>query len=208
MMVVIRIIHGGSTSNKTLIDPSIRYEFLKLLGAREAEAIIEDENNAFYNYEFFVIPDANGELQANSVVVAERFFKDKETQDAFATDNATYFFQYKDLMVNSNLTKKEMMEGRENVVFTASHRAGSWAVTVLRRIAETLAGESFKDYKNRDDRAGRILDELHKIYTAEEISSILELTRQIDDTGEYIYEEVNSTFSKKNLDEQDDNEER
>lgn len=198
----------GKTNNKTLIDPSIRYEFLKLLGAKEAEAIIEDENNAFYNYEFFVIPDANGELQANSVVVAERFFKDKETQDAFATDNATYFFQYKDLMVNSNLTKKEMTEDRENIVFTANHRAGSWAVSVLYRIAETLAGNNFKQYKKGDERATAVIEQLHKIYSPEEIGRILELTRQIDDTGEYIYEEVNSTFSKKNLDEQDDNEER
>lgn len=198
----------GKTNNKTLIDPSIRYEFLRLLGAKEAEAIIEDENNAFYNYEFFVIPDANGELQSNSVVVAERFFKDKEAQDIFATDNATYFFQYKDLMVNSNLTKKEMTEDRENIVFTANHRAGSWAVSVLYRIAETLAGDNFKQYKKGDERASMVIEQLHKIYTPEEIGRILELTRQIDDTGEYIYEEVNSTFSKKNLDKQDDNEER
>ena len=53
-----------------------------------------------------------------------------------------------------------------------------------------------------------VIEQLHKIYSPEEIGRILELTRQIDDTGEYIYEEVNSTFSKKNLDEQDDNEER
>lgn len=191
-------------SPKTLIDPNIRYEFLKLLGAKEAAAIIPDENNAFYNYEFFVIPDSNGELQANSVVIAERFFEDKTLQDVFATNNATYFFQYKDLMVNSNLTKKEMMQDRDNVVFTANHRAGSWAVQVLRKVAETLAGESFSKYKNLDARAERILDELHKIYTSEKIERILDLTRRIDDTGEYIYEEVNSSFGKKSHEDDDE----
>ena len=107
--------------NKTLIDPNARYEFLKLLGAKEAEAVILDEDNAFYNYEFFVIPDSQGNLQEDSVVIAERFYEDKEQMDKFATDNATYFFQYKDLMVNSNLSKKEMTQDRDNVVFTATN---------------------------------------------------------------------------------------
>lgn len=191
--------------NKTLIDPNARYEFLKLLGAKEAEAVILDEDNAFYNYEFFVIPDSQGNLQEDSVVIAERFYEDKEQMDKFATDNATYFFQYKDLMVNSNLSKKEMTQDRDNIVFTASHRAGSWAVTVLYRIAQTMAGDNLKQYKRGDEKAERILDELHRIYTAEEIGKILELTRRIDDTNEYIYEEVNSVFGKRkeNIEEDD-----
>ena len=186
-----------TSKNKTLIDPNARYEFLKLLGAKEAEAVILDEDNAFYNYEFFVIPDSQKNLQEDSVVIAERFYEDKEQIDKFATDNATYFFQYKDLMVNSNLSKKEMTQDRDNVVFTANHRAGSWAVTVLYRIAQTMAGDNFKQYKRGDERAERVLDELHRIYTSEEIRRILELTRRIDDTNEFIYEEVNSVFGKR-----------
>lgn len=208
-MIMILDIHGGGTSNnKTLIDPNIRYEFLKLLGAKEADAIIEDENNAFYNYEFFVIPDLNGELQANSVVIAERFFEDKESQDRFATSNATYFFQYKDLMVNSNLTKKEMTQDRDNIVFTANHRAGSWAISVLYRIAQTLAGDNLKQLKKGDERATVVIDNLLKIYSKEKLDQILDLAGRIDNTGEYIYEEVNSSYSKKKKEENDDNEER
>lgn len=188
--------YSKNNKNKTLIDPNIRYEFLKLMGAKEAEAVILDEDNAFYNYEFFVIPDSQGNLQENSVVIAERFFDDKEMQDKFATDNATYFFQYKDLMVNSNLSKKDMVQNRDNVVFTANHRVGSWAVSVLYKLAETMSGDDFKKFKKGDDRAGRVIDELHKIYSSEEIRKILDLAGRIDDTNEYIYEEINSGFGK------------
>lgn len=188
--------YEGNYKNKTLIDPNIRYEFLKLLGAKEAEAVILDEDNAFYNYDFFVIPDSQGNLQEDSVVIAERFYEDKEIQDRFATDNATYFFQYKDLMVNSNLSKKDMVQNRDNVIFTANHRAGSWAVSVLYKLAETMAGDNFKQYKKGDERAGRVLDELYKIYSPNEIKRILDLAGRIDDTNEYIYEEINSGFGK------------
>lgn len=187
---------GGSYKSKTLIDPNIRYDFLELLGAKEAEAVILDEDNAFYNYEFFVIPDSQGNLQEDSVVIAERFYDDKEIQDKFAIDNATYFFQYKDLMVNSNLSKKDMIQNRQNIVFTANHRAGSWAVSVLYKLAETMAGDNFKQYKKGDERARRVLDELHKIYSSEKIKKILDLAGRIDDTNEYIYEEINSGFGK------------
>ena len=87
---------------KTLIHPEIRREYLKLLGAQEPEDVEIDEDNAFYHYEFFVIPNKDGMYDLNSVVVAERFYNDKiiGRESGYALDNATYFFQYKDLMVN------------------------------------------------------------------------------------------------------------
>ena len=197
--------YAGDNKNKTLIDPNARYELLKLLGAKEAEAVILDENSAFYNYEFFVIPDSQGNLQENSVVIAERFYEDKDTKEKFSLDNATYFFQYKDLMVNSNLSKKDMIQNRKNIVFTANHRAGSWAVSVLYKLAQTMASNDFKQYKNSDQKAERLLDELHKIYSSEEIKNILELTGRIDDTNEYIYEVIDSRCGKKS---KNDGEER
>lgn len=194
--------YSSSGKTKTLIDPNARYEFLELLGAKKANAIIPDEENAFYNYEFFVIPNKEGKLDLNSVVIAERFYEDKEQRDEFAVDNATYFFQYKDLMVNSNLTKKEMTQQRDNVVFTANHRAGSWAVSVLYRIAQTMASSNFKEYPKGDKRAGRVIDELLKIYSQEELGKILDMTGRIDDTGEFIYEQVNG-YGKRNANTQE-----
>lgn len=189
-------VYKTNSRTKTLIDPNARYELLTLLGAKKANAIIPDEENAFYNYEFFVIPNEEGKLDVNSVVIAERFYKDKEYKDEFAVDNATYFFQYKDMMVNSNLKKKEMSQDRENIVFTASHRPGSWAVSVLYRIAQTRASSNFKEYKKGDERAGRVIDELLKIYSQQQLKMILDMTGRIDDTNEFIYEEVNSSYSQ------------
>lgn len=184
--------------NKILIDPIARYQYLDLLGAKEAKAIIPDEDNAFYNYEFFVIPDSNGELQANSVVIAERIWEDKEDQTkGLATENATYFFQYKDLMVNSNLSKKEMTKEREKVISTANHRIGSWAVSVLYRIAQTTKSSNLKEYKKGDERATVVIDELLKIYTDEQLGKILKMAGEIDDAQKYVLEEMNTVKNKK-----------
>ena len=40
-----------------------------------------------------------------------------------------------------------MMEDKKNIVFTSNHRIGSWAVSVLYRVAQTRASSDFKDYK-------------------------------------------------------------
>ena len=187
---------------KEVIHPEARRELLRRLGAMQAKAEIEDSGSAFYNYEFFVIPNERGELESNSVVIAERFYKDKELENELATENATYFFQYKDLMVNSNLSKKEMMEDKKNIVFTSSHRIGGWAVSVLYRLAQTRASSDFKDYRKGDERATRVIDELRKMYTDKQIESILEQVKEIDDDQLYTYEEVNSTFSKTSTDDE------
>ena len=191
---------------KTLIHPAVRYEYLEKLGAKKADVLDIDEDNAFYNYEFFVIPDKNGELNLNSVVIAERFYKDKETQDEYALDNETYFFQYKDLMVNSNLSKQEMTKEREKIVFRANHRSGSWAIRVLYNIAQTMASSNFKEIKNKDAKAHRALDELDKIYSHEKLMSILDLAGEIDDEEKYTYELIDNSFGvKKSNDTNDDN---
>lgn len=194
--------YGKNKKIKEIIHPEARRELLRRLGAMQAKAEIEDSNNAFYNYEFFVIPNERGELESNSVVIAERFYKNKELEDELATENATYFFQYKDLMVNSNLSKKEMMEDKKNIVFTSNHRIGSWAVSVLYRVAQTRASSDFKDYKKGDERATRVIDELRKMYTDKQIESILKQVKEIDDDQLHTYEEVNSTFSKTSTDDE------
>ena len=184
-------------NKKTLIHPSVRYEYLEKLGAKKAEVLDIEEDNAFYNYEFFVIPDKNGEFNLNSVVIAERFYKDKDVQEEFALDNATYFFQYKDLMVNSNLSKQEMTKERDKIVFRANHRSGSWAVKVLYNIAQTMASSNFKNITNKDQRAHRALDELDKIYSYDELMNILDLAKEIDDDEKYTYDLIDNSCGVK-----------
>lgn len=190
----------GTRNVKTLIDPGVRYEFLKMLGAMQAEVLDIDETNAFYNYEFFVIPNSNGEIDLESVVIAERFYVDKETKDRFATDNATYFFQYKDLMVNSNMSKNEMTKERDKIVFRASHRSGIWAVSVLQKLAQTMLSTKFKECtteKEKDERAEMVLEQLHRILTPEQIKDILDLTGEIDDEEKYTYEIIDGYNTRK-----------
>ena len=80
----------------------------------------------------------------NSVVIAERYYEDIISEEKFATNNATYFFRYKDLLYLSNLKKSEMMKERKNVVFTAYHvlgnekKIGRWGSSVVFAIAKTM----------------------------------------------------------------------
>ena len=94
------------------------------------------------------------------------------------------------------------MEDKKNIVFTSNHRIGSWAVSVLYRVAQTRASSDFKDYKKGDERATRVIDELRKMYTDKQIESILKQVKEIDDDQLYTYEEVNSTFSKTSTDDE------
>ena len=176
-------------NKKTIIDPFARYQYLELLRAVPAEPFGIDEDNAFYHYEFFVIPDEQGKLQANSVVIAERILKDiNHPEKGVATDNATYFFQYKDLMVNSNLTKKEMVQERKKVVAKTNHRIGSWAIQVLYKIAGIQRSSDLSEFKKGDERIRIVLDELHKIYSDDRIDKILDKAKEIDDDLEHLVE--------------------
>ena len=167
---------------KKIIDPFVRYKYFEALKAVPAEAIGLDEDNDFYHYEFFVIPDKDGKLQPNSIVIAERILKDVDhPEEGLATNNATYFFQYKDLMVSSNLTKKEMMEERKKIVEKTNHRLGSWAIRVLYKIAMIQKSSDLSEFKIGDERAREVLEELHKLYSDEEIMEIIDLAGEIDD---------------------------
>ena len=176
---------------KLIIDPNERQEFIDLFKAKQAEAYL-DEDNPFYNYEFFVIPDETGDIGLNSVVIAERFYENKETERKFSTDNATYFFKYKDLLVLGNMKKSEMTKQRKNIVFTVNHnlatekRNGSWAVNVIYSMAKTMMSNDLKEY-SKDNQAKIVLEKLSKVYSHEEIMKIIEKSSEID-SGDYICE--------------------
>lgn len=184
------------TKSKLIIDPNERTDFINLFNAYKADTDL-DEESPFYNYEFYVIPDESGEIGINSVVIAERYYDDKNTEEKFALNNATYFFKYKDLMVLSNLKKSEMTQERKNVVFTANHRIGTnnkngyWAAGVIYGIARTMLSSDLSDYSKNEQRK-RVLEKLNEVYSNEEIMEILDKATQID-SGEYTYEIVDSS---------------
>lgn len=180
--------------NKSIIDPNIRLEFIKLFKAYRALTDLNIDS-PFYNYEFYVVPDENGEIGLNSVVIAERYYEDKKTEEKFALENATYIFKYKDLMVLSKLKKSEMIKERKNIVFTASHtvateqRNGNWASNVIYGIVKSMLSSELKEYSKENQRK-IVLQKLNEVYSNEEILEILDLASQID-RGEYTYEIVN-----------------
>lgn len=186
---------GKTEKPKTIIDPNERADFIKLLNAYRAETDLE-KDSPFYNYEFYVIPDETGEIGVNSVVIAERYYDDKDEEAKFATDNATYFFKYKDLMVLSNLKKSEMAKERENVVFTANHilstenRAGYWASGVIYGLVKTMMSSDLKQYSKSRQRE-LVISKLEEMYSEDELSQILDKAIEID-RGEYNGEIVDS----------------
>lgn len=185
---------------ETLIDPNIRWEFLKALRCKlpkDKDLVNDDPNNPFHNYEFFVIEGKDDkDIEKDSIVIGERFFKDKEKEGDFATSNATYVWQYKDYLVARRILKNEkeinkraVLKETEGVVYVANHRPGSWAVSLLYKIAQAKAGESFEKYKGTDKGATKVIEQLEKLYTPEELNRILDLAKIIDDEQKVIRED-------------------
>ncbi len=175
---------------KIIIDPNERMEFIGLFKARHAEAYL-DEDNPFYNYEFYVIPDESGDIGLNSVVIAERYYEDKYTEEKFATGNATYFFKYKDLMVLSNMKKSEMTKERKNIVFTVNHfiatdkKDGTWAIKMIYNLAKTMLSNDLNEY-SKENQAKIVLEKLATIYSHDEIMKLIDKADDID-SGKYLY---------------------
>ena len=184
--------------NKRIIDPNIREDFLKLLGVKRCEPEKGKEltdDNPFYNYEFYMIPGKDGKKHLNSPVIAERYYEDKETEERFATDNATYFFQYQDFMVVSNYLKKdEAVTAKEDVIFRSNHtvanekRKGSWASSVIANVVKTWLSSDLKEY-NAENKAIIILEYMKQKYTFEELRKIFILENEID-SGKHTFEIV------------------
>lgn len=191
--------YDKSKGKKILIDPNERAKFIQLLKAQRAETDLTEES-PFYNYEFYVVPDESGSIGLNSVVIAERYYEDKDTEKKFSTENATYFFKYKDLMVLSNLKKSEMTKARSNIVFTANHvmanekRDGYWAREVINSLMKTMLSSDLKEYKKENQNL-IILQKLKDVYTKEEIINILKMAERID-SGDYICQVETVNFNE------------
>lgn len=176
--------------SKIIIDPNEREEFINLFGARRAEAYL-DEDNPFYNYEFYVIPDETGDIGLNSVVIAERYYDNKDTGEKFSTNNATYFFKYKDLMVLGKMKKSEMNKERKNIVFTVNHnlanekRNGTWAIKMIYNFAKTMLSDDLTEY-NKENQAKIVLEKLSKVYSHDQIMKLIDKADDID-SGKYLY---------------------
>lgn len=186
---------GGNSKEKTIIDPEIREKFFELLGFTKVKPDKISKDSPFYDYEFYMLLDKNSEKHLNSPIIAERYYENKKTEERFATNNATYFFRYGDLMVLSNYAKKDgVVNQKENVVYRAIHtlaneeRNGRWADDVIANTVRILLSSDLKEY-NKEQKGLIILEKLKLVYTLDQLRQIFKMQESID-SGEHLYDIV------------------
>jgi len=185
------------SNNNMIIDPNKREELIKKLGFYIAKTNLSVES-PFYNYQFYIRPDKTGKIGPDSIVIAERYYENKNTEEDFSVNNATYFFKYKDLMVLGSLKKSEMTKNRADIVFTSNHvlskddKKGTWAKSIVRNMVKTSFSSSLKEY-NSWQQAMIIRERLMEFLTEDngdrkmatkKLYEILHLAKEIDD-GEH-----------------------
>lgn len=188
-------------TSRFIIDPNQRERLFALMGAyKKANNINVNEENPFYNYDFYVIPDEDGIKGKNSIVIAERIYEDKTTQDKFAVDNATYFFYYKDipLVIRGAYKNKEKalehMESQQIIKHRVNHfildeqRNGHWALGVLFKAALMMSDDDEIFSKDKTTQKNEALRILLEKYSDNELKEIFEQQEKIDNTDEYICE--------------------
>ena len=148
-------------TSETLIDPNVRWEFLKALKCkfpRDKDINNQDPNNPFYNYEFYVIENDSDEAEKDSIVIAERFFKDRYSEDEYATSNATYIWQYKDYLIAQRMLtseqKKNKKADKEHIVHVL--RAGESMYSVSQKYGIRLKNLYKMNKMDADDSAPEV----------------------------------------------------
>ncbi len=193
---------GDQQNSKYIIDPYEREIFIELFGAIKVETDVE-KDNPFYNYDFYVIPNEKGEIDLDSIVIAERYYEDKQTEKKFAQNNATYIFKYKDLMVLSRQTKSEMTKARKNIVFTANHtlatekKDGRWALSTLQGIIKAIMSSNLDEY-SKENQMRIIKAKMKWVYSEDEIERILNKASEID-SGKHTCEIIGPNVIRKQV---------
>ena len=198
------------TNNRSrmMIDPNERLKFFKLLGAKRVKKVTIPKSSPFYEYEFFAIPDEDGEFSDDSVIIAERFYEeteehirekiDREVEKQkgqkimrnpylikFAIDNATYFFRGRDIRALREYSNKTETIKEEEIVFKANHdladetKIGDWAAGVLYAITKTMLSSDLKKYSKGEQRK-KVVETLGKYYGHERFMEILDKLEKID----------------------------
>ena len=184
--------YGGTfITKKQCIDPEARDKFIKLFDAVYADTDIIDEDNPFYNYQFYVIPEKDGYYGTNSIVIAERYFEDKETKKGYATDNATYVMRYGDLeLLNQTDENKVAKKDRvkcyrviHNMKNEDEDREGSWAREVMRAVVQARLNSDLSEYKSYNEKRDVIINTLLDMYGHEQVVEIIKFAESIDFGG-------------------------
>ena len=104
---------GGSKTEKG-IEADYKLAVISNLGVNvqkiSEDSFKYDRDNPFYNYEFFIIPEKDGEINGESIVIAERLYQNRKKQTGIPYGDATYLFTLKDLKRIGKKSKTEIRE--------------------------------------------------------------------------------------------------
>lgn len=129
---------------KKVINPAIRERKFEMYGAKRIKRnnVEYNEKSPFNDYEFYIIPDKQGNLTPNSIVIAERYYEDKYSGEEKLIDgNATYLFELKDLTRISKKSKPEILSEMKTAKDDRMKRklhTKNWAKNMDKTIQELL----------------------------------------------------------------------
>lgn len=117
-------IHGRDYTYVNGVDEPTNFNFKEIIDPFARETLITNgykakkmpsrkinmsDKSAFADYEFYYLPEVNGAIIPDSIVMAERYYKNKDEQDSDSIyGNATYLFKFKDLARIFNKSSNEI----------------------------------------------------------------------------------------------------
>lgn len=151
---------------KTVISPAIRERKFEMYGAKRIKRnnVEYNEKSPFNDYEFYIIPDEQGNITPDCIVIAERYYKDKYSgEEKLIDNNATYLFELKDLTRISKKSKteilSEMKEAKDKRMKRKSHTK-NWSKNMDKDVEELLGRKLESCYSESEIHDIRTISEL------------------------------------------------
>ena len=118
----------------------------------------------FNDYEFYIIPDEQGNRTPDCIVIAERYYEDKHSGEEKLVDgNATYLFELKDLTRISKKSKteilSEMKEAKDKRMKRKLHTK-NWSKNMDKAVEELLGRKLESCYTESEIHDIRTISEL------------------------------------------------
>ncbi len=155
----------GDKKRKIVIDPFIRDLLIKSYGGHIIDRVRrdkDDDKSPFDNYEFYIIADSNEDINPDSIVIAERYYIDRLSDEKrLATGNATYMFRFKDLARVGKKSKLEINSIMQNgtsksvrkinhIINTSKEKPRGWARILTDRVNEWKNGRVYNTENKQD----------------------------------------------------------
>lgn len=155
-----------SKEPKKVISPAIRERKFEIYGAKRVKRnnVEYNEKSPFNDYEFYIIPDEQGNRTPDCIVIAERYYEDKHSGEEKLVDgNATYLFELKDLTRISKKSKteilSEMKEAKDKRMKRKLHTK-NWSKNMDKAVEELLGRKLESCYTESEIHDIRTISEL------------------------------------------------